>query len=81
MGKTLAPTKQGIQEMSSTSEKLEDRVRSIGQELEEIAAGGKYWILKENWDDSRDNTMYEYPALIEELLSKGKMKVLQWVKR
>jgi len=67
--------------MSTTSDLLEDRVRSLGEELEVIAAGGKYWILKENWEGSGDNTMYEYPDLIDELLSKGKMKVLKWVKR
>ena len=67
--------------MSTTSDLLENRVRSLGQELEEIADGGKYWILKENWNDSGDNTMYEYPDLIDELLAKGKMKVLKRVKR
>jgi hypothetical protein len=67
--------------MSNTSDELENRVRSLGQELEEIATGRKYWILKENWDNSGGNTMYEYPDLIDELMSKGKMKVLKWVKR
>ena len=55
--------------MSSTSDILERRVQEIGKDLEEIVAGGKYWILKENWDNSGDSTMYEYPKLIEELFS------------
>ena len=67
--------------MSTTSNELENRVRSLGEELEVIAFGGKYWILKENWDDSGDGTMYEYPDLIDELLAKGKMKVLKRIKR
>jgi hypothetical protein len=65
--------------MSNTSDELENRVRDIGQELEEIAFGGKYWILKETWGYSGDNTMYEYSDLIDELLSKGRMKVLRWI--
>jgi hypothetical protein len=65
--------------MSRTSEQLESHVRSVGEQLEEIAAGGKYWIITENWECSGDNAMYEYPDLIDELMSKGKMKLLKTV--
>ena len=67
--------------MSSTSDILERRVQEIGKDLEEIVAGGKYWILKENWDYSGDNTIYEYSELIEELFSTGKKKLLKGVER